>query len=184
MATQLTKPIVRMIEQGGIAYKIVLSGDGLRITKKGGRRAISLSWDDLLTTEDSQTEEQVPSAVQEQSSPRLGMQDVVAADVLLLMRKANDTLSEATKLIDSASSLPSIIASHRRPLEPDDDERADWYIEPLLSIQQVSRILGVSTRKVRNLALRQIPIGDEIRYHPAELRRFMATQTTRPRPFR
>jgi hypothetical protein len=105
------------------------------------------------------------------------MQDVVAADVLLLMRKANETLSEATTLIDSASSLPSIIASHRRPLEPDDEERADWYIEPLLSIRQVSRILGVSTRKVRNLALRQIPIGDEIRYHPAELRRFMATQT-------
>jgi hypothetical protein len=184
MATPLTKPIVRMIEHDGIAYKVVLSGDGVRITKKGGRRAISLSWDDLLSANEPPAEELAPGAVQEQSSPRLGMQDVVAADVLLLMRKANDTLAEATKLIDSASSLPSVIASHRRPLEPDDDERADWYIEPLLSIQQVSRILGVSTRKVRNLALGQIVVGDEIRYHPAELRRFMATQTSSRRPFR
>lgn len=184
MATQLTKPIVRMVEHDGTVYKIVLSEDGLRITRKGGRRAISLSWDILLSEEEAQPKERPPTMMQEQSSPRLGMQDVVAADVLLLMRNANDVLAEATKLIDSASSLPSIIASHRRPIEPDDDERADWYIEPLLSIHQVSHILGVSTRKVRTLALRSVAVGDEVRYHPAELRRFMATQASNGRVLR
>lgn len=137
-----------------------------------------------MSEEEAQPEDRSSTVTQEHSSPRLGMQDVVAADALLLMRKANDTLGEATKLIDSAISLPSIIASHRRAIEPDDDQRADWYIEPLLSIHQVSRILGVSTRKVRTLSLRPVAVGDEVRYHPAELRRFIATQTSNGRTFR
>jgi hypothetical protein len=181
MTTQLTKPIVRMVEHDGVVYKATFSSDGLRITKKGGRRAITLSWDELFREEDPQAEASSSVVTQEQSTPRLGMQDAVAADVLPLMRRANDTLAEATQLIDAASSLPSLIASHRRPIEPSEEERADWYIEPLLSIQQVSRILGVSTRKVRSLDVQQIQVAGETRFHPAEIRRFVASQASRRR---
>jgi hypothetical protein len=184
MATRLTKPIVRMVEHNGITYKVILSSDGLRLTRKGGRRATLLSWEDLCRGEELQSHDPQPVVLQVNSTPRLGMQDVVAADVLLLMRKANDTLAEATRLIDTASSLPSLIASHRQPVEPREDERSDWYIEPLLSVQQVSRILGVSTRKVRNLGIPATSVGGEIRFHPAEIRRFVASQTSQEKRWR
>jgi hypothetical protein len=187
MATRLTKEIVRMVDHDGTTYKVILSGDGVRITRKGGRLPTTWTWDDLLHGRDVDVEGAAPAILREQTAPKLGMQDTVAADVLLLMRKANDTLSEATRLIDAASSLPSLIASHRQPPEPREEERSDWYIEPLLSVQQVSRILGVTTRKVRNLAIPKILIEGEARFHPADIRRFVASggsSASRPNFFR
>ena len=48
MTTPLTKPIAREIQHAGARYKVVLSPDGVRVTPKGGRRGVALSWDDVL----------------------------------------------------------------------------------------------------------------------------------------
>ena len=50
MATQLTQPIVRMIEYDGTTYKALMSVEGITITRKGGRRGVSLSWDEMLAS--------------------------------------------------------------------------------------------------------------------------------------
>lgn len=189
MSTRLSKSIVRRLQYGTGFYKVVVSPEGIRVTPKGSRRGVDVSWDDILAFEESRVE---PSAVVELSAvdsmsvrnrkPNLGMQDVVAADLLLLIQHMTDALVEASSLINGASELPAILAKHREPHRPREEERSDWYIEPLLTIRQVSKLLGVSTRRVRNLSIKAISLDGEVRYQPAELRRFLAMQSTTPRP--
>jgi len=185
VTTPLKKPIAREFQHAGTCYKVTLSPDGIRVTPKGGRRGVTLSWDDVLGFDE---ERPVPSSAGAATSPgaagasRLGMQDVVATDVLLLLRRANETLTEASALIDGASELPSILAAHREPPAPSEKERSDWYIEPLLTVRQVSQLLGVSTRRVRGLPLKAVNLDGQIRYQPAELLRFLAAQKHPARP--
>lgn len=180
MTTLLTKPIARAFQHGGQSYKVVLSSDGIRVTPKGGRHAVTLSWDDVLSVE----EQRLPTvrdlggrAAEDPDSgqaPRLGVQEVVAADVLLLIQDVTEKLGQASALIDRASELPSLLATHRQPPLPSEEQRSDWFIEPLLTIRQVSQLLGVSSRKVRGLPLKAVILDGDVRYQPAELRRFLA----------
>jgi hypothetical protein len=180
MTTALTKPLARQVEYEGHLYKVVVSADGIRLTAKGARRGVMLTWGDVLSFDEAHDAERSPLAAGVPSptsahSPKLGMQDVVAADVLLLMKRANETLTEAATLIDRASELPSLLAKGREPPRPSEKERSDWYIEPLLTIRQVSQLLAVSSRRVRTLPLKAINLDGHVRYHPAELRRFLAS---------
>lgn len=106
----------------------------------------------------------------------VGVQPTVAADVLVLMQRATESLSEAAALIDRASDLPAILARNREPPPPSERERSDWYIEPLLTLKQVSQLLGVSPRRARSLPLKAVDLDGQVRYQPAELRRFLATR--------
>lgn len=185
MTTPLTKPIGREFQHDGVWYKVMLSSEGIRVTPKGGRRGVTLSWDDILSFDDSHATSRGTNGDGPAASPStrlLGMPDVVAADVLLLLRRANETLADASSLIDKASELPAILAAHREPPSPTERERSDWYVEPLLTLRQVSQLLSVSTRRVRGLPLKAINLDGQIRYQPAELRRFLAAQTDSARP--
>jgi hypothetical protein len=177
MATPLQKSITRELQYDATTYKVVVSPDGVRVTRKGTRRGVELSWDDILAFDGGSKVAESQSAVSSEGRmPKLGMQEVVAADVILLLRCATETLSDASSLIDSASELPGLLAAHREPPQPREEERSDWYIEPLLTIRQVSKLLGVSTRRVRNLPLKAIDLDGETRYHPADLRRFLTSR--------
>jgi hypothetical protein len=44
MATKLEKPIRREIEIDGEPYTVIMSPDGLRVTKKRFRSGVALSW--------------------------------------------------------------------------------------------------------------------------------------------
>jgi hypothetical protein len=44
MATKLEKPIRREIEIDGEPYTVIISPDGLRLTKKRFRSGVALSW--------------------------------------------------------------------------------------------------------------------------------------------
>jgi hypothetical protein len=185
VTTPLTKPIGREFQHDGALYKVMLSPEGIRVTPKGGRRGVTLSWDAILGLDDSPATSPSSNGDGPAASPSarpLGMPDVVAADVLLLLRRANETLAGASSLIDKASELPSILAAHREPPSPTERDRSDWYVEPLLTLRQVSQLLAVSTRRVRGLPLKAINLDGQIRYQPAELRRFLAAQADSGRP--
>jgi hypothetical protein len=186
MTTALTKPLARQVEYDGHLYKVVVSADGVRLTAKGARRGVMLTWGDVLNFDEVPASVGDGGGLADAPSPRtanarkLGMQDVVAADVLLLMKRANETLAEAATLIDHASELPSLLAKNREPPQSSEKERSDWFIEPLLTIRQVSQLLGVSSRRVRSLPLKAIKLDEQIRYHPADLRQFLASATSNP----
>jgi hypothetical protein len=186
MTTALTKPLARQVDYDGHQYKVVVSAEGIRLTPKGARRGVALTWSDILSFDEAPAGgsdgvdlSAAPSA-RTGNSRKLGMQDVVAADVLILMKRANETLAEAATLIDHASELPSLLANNRELPQPTEKERSDWYIEPLLTIRQVSQLLGVSSRRVRTLPLKSMNLDGQIRYHPADLRRFLASATSDP----
>jgi hypothetical protein len=189
MATKLTKPVVREVQHAGAPFKVVLSPSGLVVTQKGKRRGVTLTWEQILDAEDDRDGAPAPPAPrngQAREDPitqKLGMSGPIAADVLLLMRQANESLSQATQLIDHASELPSLIANRREPRAPTERERSDWFIEPLLTVKEVAGVLGVSTQRVRGLPLKALNLDGQIRYHPAELRRYLAAQAEAGRPY-
>ena len=187
MTTRLQKPLAREIDHDGTLYKVLVAPDGLRISRKGTRSGVQVSWDDILAVHETgprlppTAQAAAPDRRESPKRPDLGMSDVVAADVLLLMRQAKETLDQASTLIDNASELPSTLASHREPPPPGERERSDWFIEPLLSLRDVSKLLGVSTRRVRGLPLRAVNLDGDVRYQPAEIRRFLATASVHDR---
>ena len=51
MATSLNKPLRRQITVKGEDYIVTLTPDGLKITLKGKRKGLELSWSDLVSGE-------------------------------------------------------------------------------------------------------------------------------------
>ena len=49
MATKLDKALRRELEIDGTAYMITMAPEGLKITEKGHRKGIELTWKDLLS---------------------------------------------------------------------------------------------------------------------------------------
>jgi hypothetical protein len=47
--TPLDKPLKREIEVDGVAYTLTLDPQGLKLTEKGHRRGVELSWKDLVS---------------------------------------------------------------------------------------------------------------------------------------
>src|ERR1019366_2143557 len=48
MATSLSKPLAREIDLGDQPYKVVISPEGVRLTRKGGRKGAELKWCAIL----------------------------------------------------------------------------------------------------------------------------------------
>ena len=49
MATKLEKPLKRELNLDGEAYIVMISPEGLKITQKGRRKGLELSWKDLIS---------------------------------------------------------------------------------------------------------------------------------------
>jgi hypothetical protein len=49
MATKLDKSLKRELELEGVSYMIAIAPEGLKITVKGKRKGIELSWKDLIS---------------------------------------------------------------------------------------------------------------------------------------
>ena len=49
MATKLEKPLKRELNLEGEPYIVVISPEGLKVTQKGRRKGLELSWKDLLS---------------------------------------------------------------------------------------------------------------------------------------
>ena len=76
MATSLAKSLAREIVLGEQAYKVVISPEGLRLTRKGARKGADLKWDAILALG-----EQSESARQPSRAPASDLPTATAADV-------------------------------------------------------------------------------------------------------
>lgn len=51
MATKLDKPLKRELDIDGEPYTLTLTGEGLKLTRKGKRKGLELTWLDLVSGE-------------------------------------------------------------------------------------------------------------------------------------
>lgn len=51
MPTRLDKPLKREVEVDGEPYTLTIDPDGLKLTRKGHRRGVELTWRDLASGE-------------------------------------------------------------------------------------------------------------------------------------
>jgi predicted NBD/HSP70 family sugar kinase len=113
-------------------------------------------------------------------APRSDLPEAVAADAAKQIRAARDALARASDALSRAGSLPaSVLAT----LEPDPvygrvDHHSDWFIEPLLTSDELASILRISKRTVASLPITSLLISGERRYRQSEVRRFLTEQET------
>ena len=176
MPASLAKPLAREIVLGEQAYKVVISPDGVRLTRKGGRKGAELKWDAILAL--GQEAEPAPLA------PRAPPSDVptpIAADVAKEVRAAIDALGRARTVLAKAGSVPAALLLETEPdtIYGRAEPRTDWYIEPLLTPNEVASILRVSRSAVVRLGIPSLLIEGERRYRQSELRRYLMNNESR-----
>ena len=176
MATSLSKPLAREIVLGDQSYKVVISPEGVRMTRKGGRKGAELKWDAILAL--GQESEQTPA------SPRAQSSDVptpIAADIAKEVRTATDALARARSVLARAGSVPAALLMEVQPdpIYGRSESQTDWYIEPLLTPTEVASILRISRSAVARLGVPSVDIAGERLYRQSELRRYVASHETR-----
>lgn len=182
MTTLLSRSLSREVLLGDDAFKVVLSPTGIRINRKGRRKATEVSWDSLLALGEAPSR---PSTNNPESH-QPDLPEAVAADAAKQIRLANAALARAAEALSRAGNLP---ASVLRSLEPDPvyghvEHHSDWFIEPLLTAHELASILRISRRNVSTLSIPSLLIGGERRFRQSEVRRFLAEQEARKYPFK
>jgi hypothetical protein len=175
MPTSLAKPLAREIVLGGQAYKVVISPEGLRLTRKGGRKGAQLPWDTLLAL--GEAPEPAPRAASQVSD----VPTPIAADIAKEVRTATDALARARSVLAKGASLPAALLMEADPdaVYGRTDSRTDWYIEPLLTPTEVASILRVSRTAVTHLGIPTVRVAGETRYRQSEIRRYLTSHEGR-----
>lgn len=173
MTTPLERPLARELLFGGEPYKVVISPDGLRLTRKGHQKGVDLTWDNVLVL--GQTAERPHT---DTPCNRSDLPQAIAADVAREVRAANEALTRARTTLERAGTLPTALLAD---VEPDPvygrpRHDSDWFVEPLLTIAEVASILRLSRNAVMRLPIRSINLDGERRYRQSELRRYLSTQ--------
>jgi hypothetical protein len=175
MATPLVKLLAREITLRDQTYKVVISPDGIRLTRKGARKGAELMWDALLAL--GQAPEPSPRAARQQSD----VPTPIAADIAKEVRTATDALSRARNVLAKTGTIPAALLMEAEPdaLYGRAEPRTDWYIEPLLTPTEVASILRVSRAAVTHLGMPSVRVGGETRYRQSELRRYLMSHESR-----
>jgi hypothetical protein len=174
MTTLLARPLTREILLGEDAFKVVVSPTGIRLTAKGRRKGVEVTWESILALGDG-----IDTVPSEYSQSRTSdLPQPVAADVAREVRVASDALGRARSVLAGAGTLPAAVLAQ---VEPDpvygrQEHRSDWYIEPLLTIAELASIVRLSRSAVARLPLRSIVIGGERRYRQSEVRQYLLNQ--------
>lgn len=176
MATTLSKPLAREIQLGEQAYKVVISSDGVRITRKGARTGADLKWDAVLALGQAGEAPAAPRQARASDLPT-----PIAADIAKEVRTAADALTRARTALASTGALPAGLLME---IEPDPiygraEARTDWFIEPLLTLHEVASLLRVSKATVSRLGIPSVQVGGESRYRQSELRRYLVNNERR-----
>ena len=173
MTTPLRKPLARALVLDDVPFKVILSQEGVQITRKGRRKRPIVSWDAILRlSEGTRDEGPVPPAVAD------ALTEPIAADVAAELIAAKSALARAGEKLAAAKALPPEL---RMQLAPDpvygtQEQRRDWFIEPLLTPSEVASLLRVSNAAVARLPIRWISIGGERRFRQSELRRYLLSE--------
>lgn len=178
MTTALVKPLAREVLVSGTAYHVTIAADRITLRAKGKRtNAIDLTWDEFLSWQERDVE--APPVTRAQSHPPPS----VLTDVAQEVRAATAALAKADASLVQAGALPPSLRAEAAgdPLYGRAEQASDWFIEPLLTVQEVASVLRISTRAVRRLALRSIMLAGEMRFRQSEIREFLRKQESNVR---
>jgi hypothetical protein len=173
MTTSLRKPVARELVLDDVPFKVVISPQGVRITPKGRRKGAEVSWETILRL--SERDEARPA------DPRVvdsGVPNAVVTQVAKEVSAARAALVRAEDQLKASADLPPGL---RREMEPDpvygpNEQRSDWFIEPLLTPAEVASVLRLSTSAVARLPIRWISLAGERRYRQSEIRQYLARE--------
>lgn len=172
MTTVLGRPLAREVLLDGEPFKVVISPAGVCINKKGRRKATELPWDTILALGEPTS----PRSERSCPPPQSDLAEPIAADVAKQIRSARDALERASDALQRAGNLP---ASVLQVLEPDPvygrvDHHTDWFIEPLLTTEEIASILRLPRSRITTLSIPSLLFGGERRYRQSEVRRFLS----------
>ena len=170
MATQLRKPLAREVVLDEVPFKVVLSQEGVRITRKGKRKAPLVTWEVILRLSQGAGDEPPAPAPNE-----TGLPDSLTGEIATEIAIARAALGRAGEKLGAAKDLPPEL---RLQIDPDPvygerQQRSDWFIEPLLTPTEVASVLRVSTAAAARLPIRWVSIAGERRYRQSEVRRYL-----------
>lgn len=170
MTTPLRKPLTREVVLDDVPFKVILSPEGVRITRKGRRKAPVVSWETILRLSQASRDEPAPPP-----PAATGLPDSIAGEIAGEIATARAALGRAGEKLGAAKDLPPEL---RLQIDPDPvygdrEQRSDWFIEPLLTPAEVASVLRISTASVARLPIRWISIAGERRYRQSEVRRYL-----------
>ena len=180
MTTPLVRPLMREVLVSGAAYRVLLTTDRLTLTPKGRRKgAIEVTWDELLAWYVRDAAPPTPPETAPAARPPRAVLSEIAREV----RAAANSLARVDQTLSQAGALPPELRAEMAtdPQYGRPEERQDWFIEPLLTVNEVASILRLSTRAVRRLSIRTITLGGEVRYRQSEIRAFLQKQESKVR---
>jgi hypothetical protein len=175
VTTPLLRPLSREILVCGTAYRVTVAADRLTLTPKGRRKGVvELTWDELLNWRE-RDEAAPPAPV---PTPSGGAPRAIIGELAREIRAAASALTRAEETVTKAGVLPPELRAELAgdPRYGLPEQRADWFIEPLLTDREVASLLRLSTRAVRRLPIRSIILAGEIRYRQSEIRAYLQKQ--------
>jgi len=181
VTTPLVKPISREVLVSGAAYKATMTTEHLTLVRKGGRRGVQITWDDLLAFEQRADAALAPVVAEELRSQSRPPARSILNEIAQELRAATSALAHADEVLTQAGALPAALMAQAAadPAYGRVAPEEHWFVEPLLTIVEVASILRVSTRTVRRLGLRTIRVGGEERYQQSVIREYLRVQEAR-----
>jgi hypothetical protein len=172
VTTLLSRSLAREVIIAGAPFKVVVSPSGVGISEKGRRKRVEIPWDTLLTLG------QRPRANTERSTDTPAPSAAIVADIAKDVKVANAALKKAVETLERGGDMPAALLSG---IEPDPvhgriEERDDWFIEPLLTSDEVASILRVSRAVAGHLAIRSLRINGELRFRQSAVRAYLRDQ--------
>ncbi len=172
MTTFLRKPVARVVVLDEVPFKVVMSSHGVRITPKGRRKGTEVTWEAILRL--GERDEAPPAECCIAEAVPTAIVGRVAQEVLT----ARAALTRAEEQLKTSVNLPPEL---RAEMEPDavygpNEQRSDWFIEPLLTPAEVASVLRLSTSAVTRLPIRWISLAGERRYRQSEIRQYLARE--------
>ena len=174
MTTLLSRPLSREVLLDGAAFKVSISPTGVRITKKGRRKGSEVGWDNILALSDLKSGRSEPRI----QAATTDLPEAVAADTARQIKAAKDALQRAAEILARAGSLPASVLT---TLEPDPvygrvEHSPEWFIEPLLTSDEIASILRISKQRAVGLPIAHVVVAGERRYRQSVIRRYLADQ--------
>jgi hypothetical protein len=176
VTTPLERPLSREVIVGGEPYRVVISPEGVRITPKGHRLGTEATWESVLALSK-------PPEIRRLADRQVtDVPEAIAADVAREVRKASDALTRAGAALGRAGTFPAevLVGVEPDPVYGRREHRDDWFVEPLLTPEEVASILRLTPRAVTRLPLRRTLVNGTPRYRQSELRQYLASQDERP----
>ena len=174
MTTALSKPVARLVTIGDTRYKIVMTSNGVRLTEHGKRRGIEVTWSSLIALIETQGREVDSTS----TTPETGVPKAITKDVAREIRTAAAALARADEAFKNAGVMPPEVLADiaSDPFHGRANQEPDWFIEPLLTTNELASILRLPLASVRALPIKTVRIAGEERYRQSVVRAYLIEQ--------